>query len=449
MEYAFDVETASQYGVNEAVFIKNLQFWCLQNKANNRNQYEGRTWSYNSLEALQAIFPFWSIDQIRRLIKKLQKASVIVVRQFKKNQGDKRNWYAFVDQHKFLGFAKSPDAPPISQECDSNVHFERILDENHAAKSPHHTAISPDHAAKSPYDTYIYSDIKRRCNIYYVDSVRNGQKSTSPFVFSDLDKKESNDQKEIKCHSRTGQEMEKFPLAKLKETFRDIKKKLETKELTGLDIDKLPLTFQSAAILAFYSHKTGKAVLPVPSNLKPILGRLKEGLNENDLRCIIAMKNREWKDDQKMSKYIRISTLFRPSKFYDYLSALSPTPVLNKLNTETHWQCNECDSVVSYESKICRCKAMSKYPTQRHVLNCAMWACKSPPIYTSRSPDGKIGKFCQKHYEELVPQTPKTVMDKAIEENFERMKTNPTEADKKLLERIEKIRTAKRESPRD
>jgi len=58
--YSFKIEHAIKYGLDEAVILKNLAFWIEKNEANNKNFYEGKYWTYNSLEAFKKLFPFWS-----------------------------------------------------------------------------------------------------------------------------------------------------------------------------------------------------------------------------------------------------------------------------------------------------------------------------------------------------------------------------------------------------
>ena len=57
---------------------------------------------------------------------------------------------------------------------------------------------------------------------------------------------------------------------------------------------------------------------PVGVNLEMICCRLKEGASPQDVRSIIAMKVREWKNDEKMARYLRPATLFNRTKFWQY-----------------------------------------------------------------------------------------------------------------------------------
>ena len=54
--------------------------------------------------------------------------------------------------------------------------------------------------------------------------------------------------------------------------------------------------------------------------LKLIHGRLKDGFNEDDFKRVIDIKFEDWFDNPDMSKYLKPSTLFRPSHFEEYLN---------------------------------------------------------------------------------------------------------------------------------
>ena len=63
-EYHFNVELAQRHGVNGAIFLHAMAFWIAKNQANGRHFHKGRTWTYNSLEALTKLFPFWTRRQL-------------------------------------------------------------------------------------------------------------------------------------------------------------------------------------------------------------------------------------------------------------------------------------------------------------------------------------------------------------------------------------------------
>lgn len=98
MEYGFNVIIAEKLGVNEAIMIKNFQFWLEKNKANEKSYYEGRYWTYNSIGAFCKIFPFWSRDQIRYILKKLTDKEILISGNFNKSPYDKTLWYSLNEE---------------------------------------------------------------------------------------------------------------------------------------------------------------------------------------------------------------------------------------------------------------------------------------------------------------------------------------------------------------
>jgi hypothetical protein len=98
MDYSFDVDHAKQYGLFEAVMLHNFIFWLRHNRANKRNAYDGRTWTYNTLDAFAELFPFWTVKQIRRILDSLLEQRVIVKGNYNARAYDRTCWYALVDE---------------------------------------------------------------------------------------------------------------------------------------------------------------------------------------------------------------------------------------------------------------------------------------------------------------------------------------------------------------
>lgn len=94
MEYQFNSEIAKLYGVQEAVFLHNLYWWIAKNEANGRHYYDGKSWTYNSMDAFSKLFPFWSVGQIRRIISKLEANGAIHIGNFNQKGFDRTQWYA-------------------------------------------------------------------------------------------------------------------------------------------------------------------------------------------------------------------------------------------------------------------------------------------------------------------------------------------------------------------
>ena len=129
MEYSFDIMIAQKLGVNEAIIIRNIQFWIDKNKANNKHYYDGRYWTYNSISAFCEIFPFWTRDQIRYILKKLTEKEILISGNFNKNPYDKTLWYSLNEEKlaelEELGSGEKLPNPsveiPISNNQNSNL----------------------------------------------------------------------------------------------------------------------------------------------------------------------------------------------------------------------------------------------------------------------------------------------------------------------------------------
>ena len=98
MEHHFDVKLAQKYGVIEAILLNHFEFWIQQNEANERNFYNGRYWTYNSLKAFCEIFPDLSEKQIRRALNKLQEEGILLVGNFNQNPYDRTLWYSLSEK---------------------------------------------------------------------------------------------------------------------------------------------------------------------------------------------------------------------------------------------------------------------------------------------------------------------------------------------------------------
>ncbi len=123
MTYHFDGAVAEMYGVDGAVFIARLQFWIEKNAANDRHYHAGRYWTYNSLRAMEKLFPFWSRRQIERIVKNLKDKGVLLTANYAKDSHDRTLFYA-LDESKLpispFGGDLSPNGDnPLSPNGDN------------------------------------------------------------------------------------------------------------------------------------------------------------------------------------------------------------------------------------------------------------------------------------------------------------------------------------------
>lgn len=116
-EYHFNAELAQRHGVNGAIFLHAMAFWIAKNQANGRHFHEGRTWTYNTLEALAKLFPFWTRRQVERIVAKLKEDGVLLTGNFSQDKTDRTVWYALADSVlEVYGLLASPISPEGDME---------------------------------------------------------------------------------------------------------------------------------------------------------------------------------------------------------------------------------------------------------------------------------------------------------------------------------------------
>lgn len=98
MQHSFHIEIAKEYGILEAIIINNLFFWIEKNKANNVSYYDGTYWTYNSIKALNELFPYASERKISYALKHLEEEGIIKTGNYNKLAYDRTLWYAFTEK---------------------------------------------------------------------------------------------------------------------------------------------------------------------------------------------------------------------------------------------------------------------------------------------------------------------------------------------------------------
>lgn len=71
------------------------------------------------------------------------------------------------------------------------------------------------------------------------------------------------------------------------------------------------------------------------NNRKLIHARLADGYTEEELIKVIKFKANQWKNNEKMKKYIVLTTLLRPSNFDKYIQEVESTPEPQKKKSNT------------------------------------------------------------------------------------------------------------------
>lgn len=94
MKYDFNEDLAKLYWVEESIMFSNITWWVKINEANERNFYDWKYWTYNSMEAYAKLFPFWTSRQIQRILANLKQHDLIITWNYNKSPYDRTIWYA-------------------------------------------------------------------------------------------------------------------------------------------------------------------------------------------------------------------------------------------------------------------------------------------------------------------------------------------------------------------
>lgn len=101
--HTFDIELATEFGIEEALLIHHFQHWIRFNRTLKKNFIDGKTWSYQKREDIAAHFPYLTKKSVRLTTEKLVARGVLVCKNFSEDKFKKTLWYAFNDEKRFIG----------------------------------------------------------------------------------------------------------------------------------------------------------------------------------------------------------------------------------------------------------------------------------------------------------------------------------------------------------
>ena len=92
----FDVEVAQRCGVNAAILLSDIQYWCERSKGDPAHLREGRVWMWSSQEAFVQRHPYLTRDTVRESIKRLSDDGLILVMRPLRNG---KFWYSTIGEN--------------------------------------------------------------------------------------------------------------------------------------------------------------------------------------------------------------------------------------------------------------------------------------------------------------------------------------------------------------
>ena len=98
MVHFFNTNVAEIYGVNAAILLENITFWVDKNRANEQNYYDGKYWTYNSIKAFCALFPYMTERVIRTSLQRLIDDGLLETGNYNADQRDRTLWYSVTEK---------------------------------------------------------------------------------------------------------------------------------------------------------------------------------------------------------------------------------------------------------------------------------------------------------------------------------------------------------------
>jgi len=95
--HAFIVEEAVEHGIDKALLMQHIRFWCNQNEGRESHTHEGKTWMYQSASDMCNHYRYWSRRKISRLLRDMEADGLIVSANYNSIGYDQTKWYALAD----------------------------------------------------------------------------------------------------------------------------------------------------------------------------------------------------------------------------------------------------------------------------------------------------------------------------------------------------------------
>ncbi len=122
-------ELACAVGLNEAIVLQQVHYWCNFNKEAKQNYRDGYYWVYNSYSKWQKQFPWWCERTIKTIFSNLERKGFLVSANYNKLSMDRTKWYR-INYDTVETFVGKPlckictmDSERLAQPIPENTHI--------------------------------------------------------------------------------------------------------------------------------------------------------------------------------------------------------------------------------------------------------------------------------------------------------------------------------------
>jgi len=124
--HSFKVELANMkdktgkiVGIEKAIFLQDIAYWCDYNRSSDLNFREGEYWTYSTIDNFCKRHPYWTQKQLRRIISSCEESGLLITDNYNEDKRDRTKWYTVSDEVlKVLALEKAvAEAQMGSLEC--------------------------------------------------------------------------------------------------------------------------------------------------------------------------------------------------------------------------------------------------------------------------------------------------------------------------------------------
>ena len=110
--------------------LQQVHYWLTISK----HRIYGKVWVYNSYEAWNEQFPFWSFSMVKRIIRSLEKSGYLLSGNYNKLKMDQTKWYSInYDKVEQLGLKVATECKDEEGKSDDSIEHKKMMN------SPHET----------------------------------------------------------------------------------------------------------------------------------------------------------------------------------------------------------------------------------------------------------------------------------------------------------------------
>ena len=126
--HGFNVEEAHKYGVEKAILLQHIRFWCVQNKGKDTHEHDGLVYMYQSAQDMHKHYPYWSRQKISRLLRDMEAEGIIKSGNFNKFAYDQTKWYTINIECSKLNNRSSESEQPIP-DTNTDTKTDNLFDD--------------------------------------------------------------------------------------------------------------------------------------------------------------------------------------------------------------------------------------------------------------------------------------------------------------------------------